>query len=87
MIDSGSALAVMGNHYFNAIAWFLPDPANRGEFLRPHYSKGQGEKNRRQHAEFLNEVESKTCAGPTTSMRFPIGRLDPIGSLIVERLG
>ena len=58
MVDAGTALAVMGNHDFNAIAWFLPDPANSGEFLRPHFSREHGEKNRRQHAELLSEVES-----------------------------
>jgi hypothetical protein len=58
MVEAGSALAVMGNHEFNAIAWFLPDPANPGEYLRQRHSKGKGERNRQQHAEFLGEVES-----------------------------
>ena len=31
MIDAGSASAVMGNHEFNPIAWYLPDPNNRIE--------------------------------------------------------
>jgi len=48
MVDAGSALAIMGNHDFNAIAWYLPDPANPGEYLRPH-----SEKNHKQHAAFL----------------------------------
>ena len=59
MVDAGSALAVMGNHEFNAIAWYLPDPEKRGEFLRPHFSNRSGEKNRRQHAAFLAAVENK----------------------------
>ena len=59
MVDAGSALATMGNHEFNAVAWFLPDPANPGEYLRPRFSKGKGDKNRKQHAEFLGEVESR----------------------------
>lgn len=25
MVDAGNAPAIMGNHEFNAIAWFLPD--------------------------------------------------------------
>ena len=58
MIDSGHARAVMGNHEFNAIAWYLPDPAYPGEFLRPHLGR-KGEKNRAQHAAFLREVEGK----------------------------
>ena len=52
MIDGGHARAVMGNHEFNAIAYFLPDPARPGEHLRSR-SK---ESNRRQHAAFLNEI-------------------------------
>lgn len=51
MVDGGSALAVMGNHEFNAIAWFLPDPDHPGEYLRRH-----SDKNFRQHQAFLAEV-------------------------------
>lgn len=57
MIDAGSALAVMGNHELNAIAWATPDPQNPGEFLRPHEAPPNGPKNRAQHAAFLAEVE------------------------------
>lgn len=59
MVEGGAAFAVMGNHEFNAIAWHTPDPANPGEFLRPHHSPKWGEKNRKQHAAFLAEVEGK----------------------------
>jgi hypothetical protein len=48
MIDSGTALAVMGNHEFNAIAYCTPDH-EAGGYLRPH-----SEKNIRQHRAFLN---------------------------------
>jgi hypothetical protein len=51
-VKEGAARAVMGNHEFNAIAWYLPDPAKPGEFLRPHSPK-----NRLQHRAFLAEVE------------------------------
>ncbi len=57
MVDAGSAQAVMGNHEFNAIAWSTPDPDADGEFLRPH-----SDKNRRQHAAFLREVEDQPDA-------------------------
>lgn len=56
MVDAGSAQAVMGNHEFNAIAWLTPDPADDGEYLRPR-DGARGQKNRRQHAAFLKEVE------------------------------
>lgn len=56
MVDGGHALAVMGNHEFNAIAWYMKDPVQEGEYLRPH-SGEVGEKNRRQHAGFLAEAE------------------------------
>src|ERR1700730_10691824 len=54
MVDSGSALAVMGNHECNAIAWYLP---NGRDFLRPH-SGERGKRNRHQHAAFLREMEN-----------------------------
>ena len=58
MVDAGTALAIMGNHEFNAMAWHTADPLQPGEYLRPH--KGPwGESNRRQHAAFLAEVEGK----------------------------
>src|SRR5690606_1089046 len=50
MVESGSALSVMGNHEFNAVAWTIPDSASPGEFLRPH-----SEKNRKQHQTFLDQ--------------------------------
>lgn len=57
MVETGAALAVMGNHELNAIAWHTPDPRNPGEYLRPRYSAKWGEKNRKQHGAFLAEVE------------------------------
>ncbi len=48
MIDSGSALAVMGNHEFNAIAYATFNDQTH-EYLRPH-----SEKNLRQHQAFLD---------------------------------
>ena len=56
MIDAGTAQAVMGNHEFNAIAWFLPDPDAPGEYLRRHHSAKYGDKNFRQHEAFLQEA-------------------------------
>lgn len=44
MVDAGSALAVMGNHEFNAVAWRMG--------LRPH-----NERNRHQHQAFLAQVK------------------------------
>jgi len=57
MVDAGSARAIMGNHEFNAIAWFLQDPHQPGEHLRRHHSLKYGDKNRQQHQAFLDEVE------------------------------
>jgi len=56
MVEGGHALAVMGNHEFNAIAWHMKDPVREGEFLRPHCGE-IGRKNRHQHAAFLAEAE------------------------------
>jgi hypothetical protein len=51
MIDSGAALAVMGNHELNALAFHTPDPDNPREHLRPH-----NETNSNQHAETMRQV-------------------------------
>ena len=51
MVQKGHALAVMGNHEFNAIAWAKPDQNNPDEHLRPHTDK-----NRNQHKAFLEAV-------------------------------
>jgi hypothetical protein len=48
MVDAGAALAVMGNHEFNALAWNTEDPRHPGQYLRPH-----SDKNHRQHDAFL----------------------------------
>ncbi|MBU59732.1 MAG: metallophosphoesterase [Alcanivorax sp.] len=51
MVDAGAALAIMGNHEFNAVAWTTPHPSHPGEHLRPHTAK-----NRHQHHAFLEQV-------------------------------
>jgi hypothetical protein len=51
MIDSGAALAVMGNHELNALAFHTPDPDRPGSYLRPH-----NESNSNQHAETMRWV-------------------------------
>ena len=51
MVDSGAALAVMGNHELNALAFHTPDPEKPGEHLRPH-----NEKKSHQHAETIRQV-------------------------------
>ncbi len=57
MVDAGAALAVMGNHELNAIAWHTPDPQNPNDYLRSHDDSRSGAKNRTQHAAFLTEVD------------------------------
>lgn len=59
MVDRGDALAVMGNHEYNAIAWYTPDPENPGEYLRKR-GGNIGQKHRHQHEGFLMEVEGRT---------------------------
>ena len=39
MIDSEAALAVMGNHELNALAFHTPHPEKPGSHLRPHNEK------------------------------------------------
>lgn len=54
MIEDGNAQAVMGNHEFNAIAYYTPT----GNTWRREHS----ERNRRQHRAFLDEFEDRPCA-------------------------
>ena len=51
MVENGHALAVMGNHEFNVVAWAMEDPEQPGQYLRPHIAK-----NLKQHKEFLEQV-------------------------------
>ncbi|WP_280553461.1 metallophosphoesterase [Halomonas sp. 25-S5] len=51
MVEAGTALAVMGNHEFNAVAWASENPERPGEPLRPH-----SDKNRNQHQAYLDQV-------------------------------
>ena len=55
MVDTGAAMAVMGNHEFNAIAWATRDPEHPTKYLRSHDRPG----NRKQHQAFLAEVAGK----------------------------
>lgn len=57
MTESGEALAVMGNHEFNAVAYHTPDPDFWGGYLRP-----RNERNERQHRAFLEEMEGDKTA-------------------------
>ncbi|PPC74618.1 metallophosphoesterase [Pokkaliibacter plantistimulans] len=57
MIDEGHALAVMGNHEFNALAYATPDPEHPGEHLRRHTVK-----NRHQHHAFLSQLREGSAA-------------------------
>jgi hypothetical protein len=61
MVEAGSALAVLGNHELNAIAWHTPHPERAGEYLRSHPPYGWGGSNRHQHTAFLAEVEHDTA--------------------------
>lgn len=60
MIDSGAALSVMGNHEFNAIAYYTLDPDDHSRHLRDN-----SEKHRKQHAAFLEVFAGKSDYGET----------------------
>lgn len=53
MAKNGSALAVMGNHEFNAIGFHTPKPDCDGEWLRERSTK-----NIRQHQAYLNDLDT-----------------------------
>ncbi len=48
MVDAGDALAIMGNHEFNAVCYATPD--GKGDYLRSHEPK-----NVKQHSATLNQ--------------------------------
>jgi Calcineurin-like phosphoesterase len=52
MIESGNALAVMGNHEFNAISYHTPN-TEKGGFFREH-----NHKEKEQHKETLNQFKN-----------------------------
>lgn len=53
MVEHGSALAVLGNHEFNAIAYHTRDPRHPDRFLRAHTDK-----NVHQHLETLRQLSA-----------------------------
>ncbi len=54
MLEAGSALAVMGNHEFNALAYHTPHPEQPGEYLRPRSAK-----NTAQHHATLDALDGQ----------------------------
>ena len=52
MQEAGAALAIMGNHEFNHLAYDTPDPKKQGEHLRKH-----NKKNNKQAQETIREFE------------------------------
>lgn len=51
MVDAGDALAVMGNHEYNAIAFHTPRPGKQDQWFRPH-----SDKNLKQHQATLDQL-------------------------------
>jgi len=64
MVEDDAALAVMGNHEFNAILYATERPGSSGEYLRE-----QSEKNRHQHQAFLKAVGALESNGITDRQR------------------
>ena len=59
MIDEGTALAVMGNHELNALAYHTQDSQSPGRYLRPHNPKN--DKQHHQTIAQLNPSELTSC--------------------------
>ena len=58
MVEEQTAVAVMGNHELNAIAWYLHHPRSSRTHLRTHTGK-RGMRNFRQHRAFIDAVSSR----------------------------
>lgn len=54
MIEEGKALAVMGNHELNALAYHTEDPDSPGQYLRPHIDK-----NVKQHHKTVEQLKTQ----------------------------
>jgi hypothetical protein len=54
MVDAGDALAVMGNHEYNAIAFHTAMPGKPNQWFREH-----SDKNRKQHQATLDQLSSR----------------------------
>jgi hypothetical protein len=54
MVEAGDALAVMGNHELNALAYHTEDRDTPGEFLRRH-----SQRNQKQHRATLDQLSGK----------------------------
>jgi hypothetical protein len=57
MIEGGEALAVMGNHELNALAYHTEDPDSLGEYLRHHTPK-----NHKQHCRTVEQLKPDELA-------------------------
>ncbi len=75
MVEGGAALAVMGNHEFNALAYHTPDPTAPNQFLRPH-----SKKNEQQHLQTLLQFSDDDLANALAWFRTLPPALD-LGSL------
>jgi len=54
MVEQGAALAVMGNHEFNALAFHTPVPGLTSHYFRPH-----SDRNVRQHQATLDQLPAQ----------------------------
>src|SRR5258708_5453543 len=57
MIEEGTALAVMGNHELNALAYHTQDAESPGDYLRRHTPKNQ-----KQHGKTLDQLKPDELA-------------------------
>ncbi|MDO5651584.1 MAG: metallophosphoesterase [Moraxella sp.] len=73
MLDNAQALAIMGNHEYNAIAYATPNPHKASQYLREHTPH-----NTHQHQAFLDEV-----GFGTDLHRYWLGRLYEL-PLVIE---
>lgn len=80
MLEAGSALAVLGNHEWNAFAFHAPDPDQPGEFLRRHSAK-----NAHQVAATLAQVPAGELASHLAFLRkLPVRLTLPGGVRVVH---
>lgn len=79
MVEEGHALAVMGNHELNALAFHTEHPDRPGVYLRPRNNK-----NIRQHAATMKQLDDRALADALTWFRTLPMWLDLAGLRVVH---
>lgn len=83
MLEAGSALAVLGNHEWNAFAFHTPDPDLPGEYLRRHFDRNVHQVAATMAQVPAGELASHLAFLRTLPVRLEVGQAGQEGALRV----